>query len=198
MVADRNPHKQSKLLPGTHIPVVSPEQLMRATPDYVLVLPWNLQDEITAAARGHPCLGRPVRHPGARGASSFHDIHRDRRWRAPMIIDVTRMEDERGFFARCFSAEEFAARGLPAAMPQCSVSFNARKGTLRGMHFQAAPHAEDKLVRCTAGAIFDVIVDLRPESPTRRRWFGVELTAANRRSLFVPKGFAHGFITLRG
>ena len=106
------------------------------------------------------------------------------------------MTDERGFFARCFCADEFAARGLPAAMPQCSVSFNTRKGTLRGMHFQAAPHAEDKLVRCTAGAIFDVIVDLRPDSPTWRRWFGVELTAANRRSLFVPKGFAHGFVTL--
>lgn len=113
-----------------------------------------------------------------------------------LVIDVTRMEDERGFFARCFSADEFAARGLPAAMPQCSISFNARKGTLRGMHFQAAPHGEDKLVRCTAGSIFDVIVDLRPESPTRRRWFGVELTGANRRSLFVPKGFAHGFVTL--
>ena len=113
-----------------------------------------------------------------------------------MIIDVTRMPDERGFFARCFSADEFAARGLPAAMPQCSVSFNTRKGTLRGMHFQAAPHAEDKLVRCTAGSIFDVIVDLRADSPTWRRWFGVELTAANHRSLFVPKGFAHGFVTL--
>jgi dTDP-4-dehydrorhamnose 3,5-epimerase len=113
------------------------------------------------------------------------------------IIDVTRVEDQRGFFARCFSADEFAARGLPAAMPQCSISFNARKGTLRGMHFQAPPHAEDKLVRCTAGAVFDVIVDLRPESPTRRRWFGVELTAANRRSLFVPRGFAHGFVTLQ-
>ncbi len=113
-----------------------------------------------------------------------------------LIIDVTRVEDERGFFARCFSADEFAARGLPAAMPQSSISFNARKGTLRGMHFQAPPHAEDKLVRCTAGSIFDVIVDLRADSPTRWRWLGVELTAANRRSLFVPKGFAHGFVTL--
>jgi dTDP-4-dehydrorhamnose 3,5-epimerase len=113
-----------------------------------------------------------------------------------LMVDMPRVEDERGFFARTFSAEEFAARGLPALMLQCSVSFNARKGTLRGMHFQAAPHREDKLVRCTAGAIFDVIVDLRADSPTRRRWFGVELTAANHRSLFVPKGFAHGFVTL--
>jgi dTDP-4-dehydrorhamnose 3,5-epimerase len=113
------------------------------------------------------------------------------------VIEPTRVEDERGFFARTYSAKEFAARGLPAEMPECSVSFNSLKGTLRGLHFQAAPHAEDKLVRCTAGAIFDVIVDLRPDSPTLHRWFGTELTAVNRRSLFVPKGFAHGFITMR-
>ena len=111
-------------------------------------------------------------------------------------IEMDRLEDERGFFARSYSAEEFAARGLPAAMPQSSVSFNARRGTLRGLHYQAEPHAEDKLVRCTAGAIYDVIVDLRPDSPSARRWFGVELSAANHRSLFVPKGLAHGFMTL--
>jgi dTDP-4-dehydrorhamnose 3,5-epimerase len=112
-------------------------------------------------------------------------------------IELDRLEDERGFFARSYSAEEFAARGLPAAMPQSSVSFNARRGTLRGLHYQAEPHAEDKLVRCTAGAIYDVIVDLRPGSPSAKRWFGVELSAANHRSLFVPKGLAHGFMTLR-
>ncbi|HMK86089.1 MAG TPA: dTDP-4-dehydrorhamnose 3,5-epimerase [Steroidobacteraceae bacterium] len=112
-------------------------------------------------------------------------------------IDLERLEDDRGFFARSFCAEEFAARGLPRVMPQSSVSFNARRGTLRGLHYQADPHAEEKLVRCTAGAIFDVIVDLRRGSPTFRRWAGLELTAGNRRSVFVPKGFAHGFITLR-
>ena len=112
------------------------------------------------------------------------------------IIDMTRMEDERGFFARSFCAEEFAKRGLAAHLSQCSVSFNARKGTLRGLHFQAAPHDEEKLVRCTRGAIFDVIADLRPESPTHRQWFGAELTAANHPSLYIPKGFAHGFISL--
>jgi dTDP-4-dehydrorhamnose 3,5-epimerase len=111
-------------------------------------------------------------------------------------IDMARIEDERGFFARSYCAEEFAAHGLPADMPECSVSFNARRGTLRGMHFQSAPHTEDKLVRCTAGGIFDVIVDLRADSATQRRWFGTELTSENRRSLFIPKGFAHGFITL--
>ena len=112
-------------------------------------------------------------------------------------IEMDRLEDERGFFARSYCAEEFAARGLTALMPQSSVSFNPRRGTLRGMHYQAEPHAEDKLVRCTAGAIYDVIVDLRPNSPTLRCWFGVELSALNHRSLFVPKGVAHGFITLR-
>jgi dTDP-4-dehydrorhamnose 3,5-epimerase len=111
-------------------------------------------------------------------------------------IDMTRMEDERGFFARSYCAQEFRAHGLPADMPECSVSFNLRRGTLRGMHFQSAPHTEDKLVRCTAGGIFDVIVDLRAGSPTHRQWFGAELTSENRRSLFIPKGFAHGFITL--
>jgi dTDP-4-dehydrorhamnose 3,5-epimerase len=81
-------------------------------------------------------------------------------------------------------------------MPECSVSFNARRGTLRGMHFRAEPHAEDKIVRCTAGAAYDVVIDLRRGSATELRWFGTELSALNRRALFVPKGFAHGFITL--
>jgi len=112
------------------------------------------------------------------------------------LLDMSRHEDERGFFARSFCADEFAAHGFGGVMRQCSVSYNAAKGTLRGMHFQAPPHDEEKLVRCTAGAIFDVIVDLRSGSPTRRRWFGAELSAANRRSLFIPKGFAHGFISL--
>jgi dTDP-4-dehydrorhamnose 3,5-epimerase len=111
-------------------------------------------------------------------------------------VELDRLEDERGFFARSYCAQEFAERGLPAAMPQTSVSFNARRGTLRGLHYQAEPHAEEKLVRCTAGAIYDVIVDLRPDSPTLRRWFGVELSADNHRALFVPKGMAHGLITL--
>lgn len=113
------------------------------------------------------------------------------------IIELERIDDERGFFARSFCAQEFAARGLPTHMPQSNISFNARRGTLRGMHYQADPHGEDKLVRCTAGAIFDVIVDLRAESSTRHRWFGLELSAENRRSLFIPQGFAHGFITLK-
>jgi dTDP-4-dehydrorhamnose 3,5-epimerase len=112
------------------------------------------------------------------------------------LIDLERNSDERGFFARAYCAQEFAAKGLGTELNQCSVSYNTRKGTLRGMHYQSAPHEEHKLVRCTAGAIFDVIVDVRPRSCNYRRWFGTELTAQNRRSLFVPPGFAHGFITL--
>ncbi len=112
-------------------------------------------------------------------------------------IEMQRLEDERGFFARSYCAEQFAVRGLSATMPQSSVSFNARRATLRGLHYQAEPHAEDKLVRCTAGSIYDVIVDLRPDSPMHRRWFATELSAENHRSLYVPKGVAHGFITLR-
>lgn len=112
------------------------------------------------------------------------------------LIDLERDSDERGFFARAYCAQEFAAKGLGTVLHQCSVSYNTRKGTLRGMHYQSAPHEEHKLVRCTAGAIFDVIVDVRPGSLSYRRWFATELTAQNRRSLFVPPGFAHGFITL--
>lgn len=113
------------------------------------------------------------------------------------VVELQRLEDDRGFFARTFCAEEFRAHGLDPVVSQCSVSFNRRRGTLRGMHFQAAPHEEAKLVRCVQGAIWDVIVDLRPGSPTRLKWFGTELSAGNRRALYIPQGFAHGFQTLR-
>jgi dTDP-4-dehydrorhamnose 3,5-epimerase len=112
------------------------------------------------------------------------------------IIDIDRIEDERGFFARTWCQREFEAHGLCTQLAQCNISFNKSKGTLRGMHYQAAPYAEAKLVRCTSGAIYDVIIDLRPDSPTFKRWVAVELTADNRRMLFIPEGFAHGFQTL--
>ena len=112
------------------------------------------------------------------------------------VVDPEPISDARGFFARTFDAAAFARHGLRTAFPECSVSFNARAGTLRGLHYQMAPHAEAKLVRCTAGAIYDVIVDLRPGSPTRGRWTAVDLTAENRRALYVPEGCAHGFQTL--
>jgi dTDP-4-dehydrorhamnose 3,5-epimerase len=113
------------------------------------------------------------------------------------VIEAEPYGDERGFFARTFCTREFAEHGLAAGFVQCNTSYNHRAGTIRGMHWQAQPHAEAKLVRCTAGAIFDVIVDLRPGSPACGRWLAVELSAATRRMLYVPEGFAHGFQTLR-
>jgi dTDP-4-dehydrorhamnose 3,5-epimerase len=113
-----------------------------------------------------------------------------------LVVEPDRIEDERGFFARTFSTDEFAARGLDSRVDQCSTSFNTRAGTLRGLHYQQAPHEEVKLVRCTRGAVYDVTVDLRADSPTYLRWAGVELSADNGRALFVPEGCAHGFQTL--
>lgn len=112
------------------------------------------------------------------------------------LIDVERLEDSRGFFARSWCQDEFSKYDLATNLAQCNISFNTQKGTLRGMHYQAEPYPEEKLVRCTMGAIYDVIIDLRPNSATFKDWFGVELTAENRRALFVPTGFAHGFQTL--
>jgi len=104
--------------------------------------------------------------------------------------------DDRGFFARSWCRKEFEAHGLNPRLVQCNVSFNLRKGTLRGMHFQAPPHAEAKLVRSTRGAIYDVVLDMRPSSPAYRNWIAVVLTSANRHMVYVPKGCAHGFLTL--
>jgi dTDP-4-dehydrorhamnose 3,5-epimerase len=112
------------------------------------------------------------------------------------LIEPERKADERGFFARTFCREEFAEHGLETELAQCNISFNARRGTLRGMHYQAAPHAEAKLVRCTMGAMHDVIIDLREDSPTYTRWTAVSLTAENRNMLYIPKGCAHGFQAL--
>jgi dTDP-4-dehydrorhamnose 3,5-epimerase len=111
-------------------------------------------------------------------------------------VEAEPIADERGFFARTFCAETFVTHGLEPTAAQCSVSWNRARGTLRGMHWQTAPHGEAKLVRCTRGAIHDVIVDLRRDSPTFLRAHGVLLDAASRRALYVPRGFAHGFITL--
>lgn len=112
------------------------------------------------------------------------------------VIEQQRHADARGFFARTFCAREFASHGLQVVWPQCNVSENLRAGTLRGMHWQAAPHGEEKLVRCTRGAIWDCIVDLRGDSPTYLQHFGVELTEESGAMLYIPRGFAHGFITL--
>ena len=113
-----------------------------------------------------------------------------------LLIELDAFTDERGSFARVFDEDAFAQRGLVTGFPQWSTSFNRHAGTLRGLHYQADPHWEAKLVRCTRGAVFDVAVDLRRESPTFRRWWSVELTPDNGRQLYVPVGFAHGFQTL--
>jgi dTDP-4-dehydrorhamnose 3,5-epimerase len=112
------------------------------------------------------------------------------------VIELEKHGDERGFFARVFCQKEFATHGLATNMVQMNASYSADRGTLRGMHYQTAPHQEAKLMRCVRGAIYDVIVDVRPDSPTFTDWMGVELTAQNRRMLYVPEGFAHGFLTL--
>ena len=112
------------------------------------------------------------------------------------IVEPERLEDERGFFARTWCQREFEDHGLNARWVQCNISFNKRKGTLRGMHYQAAPYEEAKLVRCTMGSTYDVIIDLRSESPSFKQHAVVVLTALNRKMLYVPEGFAHGFLTL--
>lgn len=111
-------------------------------------------------------------------------------------IDIVPIEDERGFFSRTWAADEFTSRGLDPMVVQCNVAWNRVKGTLRGMHFQKPPFEEVKIVRCTRGALLDVIVDLRRESPTFCQWTSVELNADSRRMLYIPKGFAHGYLTL--
>jgi len=112
------------------------------------------------------------------------------------LIDIERQEDERGFFGRSWCVQEFETNGLNSRLAQCSISFNKKRGTLRGMHYQAAPYQEAKLVRCTRGALYDVVIDLRSDSVTFKRWLSINLNAENRRAVYLPEGFAHGFQTL--
>jgi len=112
------------------------------------------------------------------------------------IIDITAIHDHRGFFAMTWLPDEFRKHGVDPALAQCNLAYNHKRGTLRGMHFQSAPHAQAKIIRCTRGALVDVIVDLRPESPAYCQWEAVELTADNRRMLYMPEGIAHGYLTL--
>lgn len=123
-------------------------------------------------------------------------IFKETKLKGAYIIDVNRIVDERGFFGRSYCKKEFEAQGLNAEVLQTNVSYNHKKGTLRGMHMQTPPFGESKTVRCTKGSIYDVIVDMRPESLTFRHWIGVELTEWNYKMLYVPEGFAHGFLTL--
>ena len=123
-------------------------------------------------------------------------IFTETKLKGAFCIEIQRLEDERGFFARSWCLREFEARGLDPGLVQCNISYNLKAGTLRGMHFQLKPYEEAKLIRCTKGAIHDVIVDLRSDSPTYGQHAGFLLTSENRRMLFVPKAFAHGFLTL--
>ena len=123
-------------------------------------------------------------------------IFKETKLKGAFVIEPERFEDERGFFARSFSDKEFAVHGIDPRLVECNISFNRKKHTIRGMHFQSAPHAQAKLVRCTRGAIYDAIIDLRPHSATFKQTIGEELSAENRLMLYVPQGFAHGFQTL--
>ena len=120
-------------------------------------------------------------------------IFKETELKGALIVEMERIRDNRGFFARAWCQKEFEARGLVAGFVQNNITFSPKRGTLRGLHYQVAPHEEPKLVRCTRGAIYDVIVDLQPESPTYKQWLGVELTAENRRMIYIPGGFAHGY-----
>lgn len=123
-------------------------------------------------------------------------IFTETRLKGAFVIEPEKFEDDRGFFARSFSDKEFAVHGINPRMVECNISFNKKKHTIRGMHFQSAPYAQAKLVRCTKGAIYDTIIDLRPDSETFKQWVAEKLTAENRRMLYVPEGFGHGFQTL--
>ena len=123
-------------------------------------------------------------------------IFKETKLKGAFVIEPERFEDQRGFFARSFSQTEFLEHGLRTEFVEAGISFNLRKHTVRGMHFQAPPNAQAKLIRCTRGAIFDVLIDLRPESPTYREWFAQELTQHNSLMLYIPEGCAHGFQTL--
>ncbi len=123
-------------------------------------------------------------------------IFKESKLKGVFEIDIEPHSDERGFFARTWCQEEFEDHGLDPKLVQCNVSFNTRKGTLRGMHYQEQPYAEAKVVRCTKGAVYDVVLDLRTESPTYRQWIAVVLTAEKRNMVYVPQGCAHGFMTL--
>jgi dTDP-4-dehydrorhamnose 3,5-epimerase len=123
-------------------------------------------------------------------------LFKETKLKGVFVVELELINDERGFFACAWSPDEFEKQGLNPRLRQCNISFNNRRGTLRGMHFQEQPHEEAKLVRCTRGSMYDVAVDLRPDSPTRYQWAAVELTANNRRMLYIPEGFAHGYQTL--
>lgn len=124
-------------------------------------------------------------------------IFKETKLKGAFVVELEKRKDPRGFFARVFCEKEFSEHGLEGRIAQISMASNPEKGTLRGMHFQNPPYEEDKLIRCTSGAIYDVIIDLRKDSATYKEWFGIELNSENGKSLYIPKGFAHGYLTLQ-
>jgi dTDP-4-dehydrorhamnose 3,5-epimerase len=155
----------------------------------------------SAAARGEMAIHPPPAENESRMESACNRVVSDMIFRktklqGAFVMELERFEDERGFFSHGWSPDELAAHGLEAPLAESAISFNKNKGTLRGMHYQASPHGQAKIVRCTMGSIYDVIIDLRTDSPTFKQWFGTELSASNRLMLYVPKDFAHGFQSL--
>jgi dTDP-4-dehydrorhamnose 3,5-epimerase len=140
-------------------------------------------------------MGRKICCAHTRG-ENYLMLFTETKLKGSYIIEIEKIEDERGFFARSWDKKEFEIRELNPNLVQCDISFNSKKGILRGMHYQKEPFEEAKLVRCTKGRIFDVIVDLRKDSPSKNDWYGIELSQSNHKMIYVPKGFAHGFQTL--
>ena len=207
-VVDASPYKQNKFLPASHIPVVNEDHLKKNKPDYVIILPWNLREELTrqlsyigdwggkfviAIPELHEILPNPLLNPGKKQGNLIFNILE---LEGAFTIDVVPFVDDRGFFARMFCEQEFEQNKLVKYFVQANHSGTHGKGVIRGMHFQHFPFGEAKLVKCIQGAVFDVIVDVRAGSPTFLQWFGTDLTAENKRMMYVPVGFAHGFQTL--
>ena len=185
---DRSPHKQGRFLPGSRIPVRAPDDLLAARPDYVLILPWNLRDEIVGQMRAVARVGRALRGRGAapRGAGAAGVKVRATPVPGAFLIDLEPQRDERGFFARAFCRDELAAAGIAFEVAQANVAWNRARGTVRGLHYQRPPHAESKLMRCTTGAAFVVLVDLRRDSPAFARPWCVALPAGAPTQLSSP------------
>ncbi len=195
LAADRSPHKQHRFMPGCHLPILPPEAIIDQMPDY-------LSDPALESAEGdhgrdghHPGMGWPLCHCDSQ-IGDRAVIFRPTKIAGVMEIELEPQADERGMFARAYCEEEFRAQGLKPVGIQCNISRNKQRHTLRGLHYQADPAPEAKLVRCIAGRVFDVAVDLRQDSPTFLAWVSVELDAERGNMLYVDEGCAHGFLTL--
>jgi dTDP-4-dehydrorhamnose 3,5-epimerase len=207
-VVDASPYKQNKFLPASHIPVVNEDHLKTDKPDYVIILPWNLKEElirqlsyidewggkfVIAIPELHEILPNQSLNPAKKqGNLIFNKLELE----GAFTIDVAPFVDDRGFFTRMFCENEFGQHKLVKHFVQANHSGTYGRGVIRGMHFQHSPFCEVKLVKCVQGAVFDVIIDVREDSPTFLQWFGAELTAENKRMMYVPAGFAHGFQSL--